>query len=109
MPRCLHGDAYGFLRGFFSQDECVRIKSVLGNVLKEALIFVQENCTPRMSTTSINVVANTLRLLSALLPVGEDGQAIPIGAEHLGHLTVFAMLWSVGGLLDVPERAKLHR
>lgn len=45
-------------------------------------------------------------LLEGLIPTAEDGK--DIGASHLEKIIVFAIMWSIGSLLELDDRKKVH-
>jgi len=50
-------------------------------------------------------VRQALDLLEGLIPVSEDNK--DISANHLKQLIVFAIMWSLGALLELSERRKV--
>ena len=47
-------------------------------------------------------------LLEGLIPTSQDQQPITLSADHLEKLYIFALMWSVGSLLELEDRAKME-
>jgi dynein heavy chain len=53
-----------------------------------------------------NYIKQACDLLTGLIPKKEDGTTV--GADHLRKLYVFALMWSVGAVLELSDRARLQ-
>jgi len=51
-------------------------------------------------------VRQALDLLEGLIPVSEDNK--DISSSHLKQLIVFAIMWSLGALLELSDRRKVR-
>ncbi len=47
-------------------------------------------------------------LLSGLIPCSEES-TVTLSAAHLGRLFLFSLMWSVGALLELEDRAKMEQ
>ena len=47
-------------------------------------------------------------LLEGLIPTSQDQQPMTLSADHLEKLYIFALMWSVGSLLELDDRAKME-
>ena len=47
-------------------------------------------------------------LLEGLIPEKEDTHAKALSASHLQNLFIFALMWSMGALLELDDRAKME-
>lgn len=52
-----------------------------------------------------NYIRQAIDLLEGLIPKSEDKE---IGGDHLRRLIVFSIMWSVGSLLELADRKKVH-
>ena len=62
--------------------------------------------TPKMELLECNYIAQCITLLQGLIPTKDDGSQV--STAHLGRLFVFAIMWSIGALLELEDRAKLE-
>ena len=46
-------------------------------------------------------------LLEGLIPTGEDGTPKNLPKDHLAKIFIFALMWSLGALLELEDRAKV--
>lgn len=54
------------------------------------------------------VIAQAITLLEGLIPRKDDKEGGGASPEHLENLYVFAVMWSVGALLELEDRSKLE-
>uniref|UniRef100_A0A3P8WNT4 AAA+ ATPase domain-containing protein n=1 Tax=Cynoglossus semilaevis TaxID=244447 RepID=A0A3P8WNT4_CYNSE len=64
------------------------------------LEFVFTAVCPKMQVLECMYIRQTIDLLQGLLPAAEE--------KHLGRLFVFAIMWSLGALLELDDRAKME-
>ncbi|EDQ85634.1 uncharacterized protein MONBRDRAFT_38754 [Monosiga brevicollis MX1] len=68
--------------------------------------FVVTSLNAKMKLLECNYVKQCLDLLDGLIPSGEDAGSA--SAEHLARLYVFCLMWSLGAVLELDDRAKLQ-
>eukprot|EP00118_Oscarella_pearsei_P013119 m.101516 g.101516 ORF g.101516 m.101516 type:complete len:4701 (+) comp37133_c1_seq2:73-14175(+) len=61
---------------------------------------------PKMELLECNYIVQCVTLLQGLIPTKDDGS--PASAAHLGRLFVFALMWSIGALLELEDREKME-
>lgn len=61
---------------------------------------------PKMELLECNYISQCVSLLQGLIPTKEDGSSL--SPVHLGRLFVFTLMWSVGALLELDDRAKME-
>jgi dynein heavy chain len=61
---------------------------------------------PKMELLECNYIAQCVALLQGLIPTKDDGSSV--SALHLGRLFVFTLMWSIGALLELDDRAKME-
>jgi dynein heavy chain len=66
--------------------------------------YVEENLHPKMQILEVNYIANCIGMLEGLLPTGDQN----VGRARLTKTYVFALMWSIGGLLELDERLKFQ-
>uniref|UniRef100_A0A4W3JT40 Dynein heavy chain 5, axonemal-like n=1 Tax=Callorhinchus milii TaxID=7868 RepID=A0A4W3JT40_CALMI len=67
--------------------------------------FVFTAVMPKMSSLEFMYIKQAIDLLQGLLPGAEDKQP---SREHIAGLFIFAIMWSIGALLELDGRAKLE-
>ncbi|XP_033111994.1 dynein heavy chain 5, axonemal-like [Anneissia japonica] len=73
---------------------------------KNILTYSKQYLNPRMDLLECMYTRQTIDLLDGLIPP-EDSPNQPT-AEHLERLFIFAVMWSVGALLELDDRKKLE-
>ena len=87
---------------------------VLWNLFQESFDdiynFVQVSLDAKMDILECNYIAQAINLLDGLIP-GEDehGHKVGLTVSHLEKLFVFSLMWSLGALLEIDDRAKLEQ
>ncbi|CAJ1081553.1 dynein axonemal heavy chain 5 isoform X1 [Xyrichtys novacula] len=69
------------------------------------LDFVSTAVSPKMQVLECMYIKQTIDLLQGLLPTVEDKQG---SHGDVGRLFVFAVMWSLGALLELDDRAKME-
>ncbi|KAM3593194.1 uncharacterized protein V6R79_007624 [Siganus canaliculatus] len=72
---------------------------------QDLLDFISTAVSPKMEVLECMYIRQTLDLLQGLLPGAENKQC---GQEVLSRLFVFAVMWSLGALLELDDRAKME-
>ncbi|KAI8792083.1 dynein heavy chain 5, axonemal [Biomphalaria glabrata] len=82
------------------------IYSAFESVFSRLYLFVTQNLEPKMEVLECNYIRQAIDLLEGLLPGGEDPKDIT--TEHTKRLIVFALMFSVGALLELEDRKKMQ-
>ena len=64
------------------------------------------NLEGKMKLLECNYIAQACHMLEGLLPPKDDTSSLP--QPYLQHLYIFSIMWSVGALLELSDRAKLE-
>ncbi|XP_072364820.1 dynein axonemal heavy chain 5 [Scyliorhinus torazame] len=75
------------------------------NVFQDLIGFVFTAVTPKMLILECMYIKQAIDLLQGLLPGIEDKQPSP---EQVARLFIFAVMWSIGALLELDDRAKME-
>ncbi|XP_040105705.1 dynein heavy chain 8, axonemal isoform X1 [Oryx dammah] len=75
-------------------------------IFEDAYTFMKLNLNPKMQLLECNYIVQSLNLLEGLIPSKEEGGISCV--EHLHKLFVFALMWSLGALLELESRDKLE-
>ncbi|XP_064627182.1 dynein axonemal heavy chain 5-like isoform X2 [Lineus longissimus] len=68
--------------------------------------YIIQSLNPKMEILECNYIRQAMDLMDGLLPPGDESKNM--SKEHVGKLTVFAMMWSLGSLLELEDRKKLE-
>ncbi|GAB1603059.1 dynein axonemal heavy chain 5 [Argonauta hians] len=68
--------------------------------------YLVQNLSPKMRLLECNYIRQAIDLLEGLIPSEEDRK--DISQSHLNNLIVFALMWSIGALLENSDRQKLE-
>ncbi|KAL0969946.1 hypothetical protein UPYG_G00235000 [Umbra pygmaea] len=74
------------------------------SAFQDLINFVFTAVSPKMPILECMYIKQTIDLLQGLLPTVEEKQA----QGHVSRLFVFAVMWSVGALLELEDRSKLE-
>ncbi|XP_029955923.1 dynein heavy chain 5, axonemal [Salarias fasciatus] len=72
---------------------------------QDLLDFVSTAVSPKMQVLECMYIRQTIDLLQGLLPAAEEKQGCH---GDVGRLFVFAVMWSLGALLELDDRAKME-
>lgn len=72
----------------------------------ESLAYTVNSLGPKMILLECNYMAQALNLLTGLIPVGDDGINAP--PDTIKKLYVFALMWSLGSVLELDDRERLQ-
>uniref|UniRef100_A0A671WTD6 Dynein, axonemal, heavy chain 5 n=1 Tax=Sparus aurata TaxID=8175 RepID=A0A671WTD6_SPAAU len=75
-------------------------------LLQDLLDFVSTAVSPKMQVLECMYIRQTIDLLQGLLPAAEEKQGCH---GDVGRLFVFAVMWSLGAVLELEDRAKMER
>ncbi|EDV21817.1 uncharacterized protein TRIADDRAFT_59929 [Trichoplax adhaerens] len=86
--------------------EAETLRSLFSHTFAEIYQFVNQNLEAKMNVLECNYIFQAIRLLDGLIPDKDDvGNVSPLQLEHL---YTFAIMWSLGALLELDHRAKLE-
>ncbi|TKC36333.1 hypothetical protein EI555_006320, partial [Monodon monoceros] len=80
--------------------------SLYDKIFEDIYTFMKLNLSPKMQLLECNYIVQSLNLLEGLIPSKEEGGISCV--EHLHKLFVFALMWSLGALLELESRNKLE-
>nr|XP_015210363.1 PREDICTED: dynein heavy chain 5, axonemal-like [Lepisosteus oculatus] len=75
------------------------------SVFQDLINFVFTAVSPKMQILECMYIKQAIDLLQGLLPVTEEKQT---SQEHVARLFVFAVMWSIGALLELEDRTKIE-
>uniref|UniRef100_A0A8C1V1B6 Dynein, axonemal, heavy chain 5 like n=1 Tax=Cyprinus carpio TaxID=7962 RepID=A0A8C1V1B6_CYPCA len=75
------------------------------SVYQDLMTFVCTAVSPKMQLLECMYIKQTIDLLQGLLPAVEEKH---LTAAHIKRLFIFAVMWSVGALLELDDRAKME-
>ena len=101
----------GWLNYMLSQKKITQQESeVLMNLFDGSFVdayrFIKNSCEPKMKTLECNYISQANKLLEGLIPTKDETSSL--SNLFLEHLYIFALMWSIGALLELEDRAKLE-
>uniref|UniRef100_A0A3B4C567 AAA+ ATPase domain-containing protein n=1 Tax=Pygocentrus nattereri TaxID=42514 RepID=A0A3B4C567_PYGNA len=82
-----------------------KILTSQAEVLLSCFNSVYQVISPKMQLLECMYIKQTIDLLQGLLSAGEEKQ---LTAAYIGRLFVFAVMWSVGAVLELEDRSKME-
>ena len=70
--------------------------------------YMINNLVAKMSTLECNYITQSCTLMEGLIALAGKEEAQPLNRQHLEHLYIFCLMWSVGALLELDDRAKME-
>ena len=68
--------------------------------------FATINLNAKMKLLECSYIMQSCHILEGLIPAKEDNSSLP--KEHLERLYIFSLMWSVGALQELEDRAKME-
>uniref|UniRef100_A0A8B9MIB1 AAA+ ATPase domain-containing protein n=1 Tax=Accipiter nisus TaxID=211598 RepID=A0A8B9MIB1_9AVES len=90
----------------FSSQEAEVLQSLYDGIFEPAYTYMKLNLNPKMELLECNYIMQSINLLEGLIPSKEEGCLSTI--FHLHKLFCFAIMWSLGALLELDSRDKLE-
>ncbi|CAL8236582.1 unnamed protein product, partial [Boreogadus saida] len=87
------------------QTQAQPLQECFNGSYQDLVDFVTTAVSPKMQVLECMYIKQTIDLLQGLLPPSEEKQR---SRGDLGRLFVFAVMWSLGALLELEDRAKLE-
>ncbi|XP_046353935.2 dynein axonemal heavy chain 5-like isoform X1 [Haliotis rufescens] len=82
------------------------IYNVFEAIFPKLYLFVIQTLEPKMGVLECMYIRQAIDVLEGLLPKGDDNKDIQ--RDHLTRLIIFAIMWSLGALLEIEDRKKLE-
>ncbi|XP_032818620.1 dynein axonemal heavy chain 5-like isoform X1 [Petromyzon marinus] len=79
--------------------------STMDSVFQDLINFVFTAVNPKMDILECMYIKQAIELLKGLLPEADERR---LEHSHLQRLLVFALMWSVGALLELEDRARME-
>ncbi|XP_056594071.1 dynein axonemal heavy chain 5 [Triplophysa dalaica] len=79
--------------------------SSFNSVYQDLMNFITTAVSPKMQLLECMYIKQTIDLLQGLLP---DVEEKLLKGSHINRLFIFAVMWSVGALLELDDRAKME-
>ena len=67
--------------------------------------FITQSLSPKMPLLECMYIKQAINLLEGLIPGGEDEKNLT--PQYLSKIIVFAIMWSLGALLELDDRRKV--
>ena len=87
-----------------SSSETNIIMQAFESFLDDMFLFLSEHTAEKMDIINVNKVATTLKLLNGLLPTN----AAELPRAVILRIVTFALMWSVAGVLEMKDQARVH-
>ena len=81
------------------------IRESFTSTWQDCLNYVVNSLNPKMVLLDCNYIQQALDLLTGLIPSGDDSVTSP---DHLKKLYLFALMWSLGSVLELDDRGRLQ-
>ncbi|KFQ24224.1 Dynein heavy chain 8, axonemal, partial [Merops nubicus] len=88
-----------------SCEEAEVLQNLYDRIFQPAYTYMKLNLNPKMELLECNYIMQSLHLLEGLIPSKEGGLSNTL---HLHKLFCFAIMWSLGALLELDDRDKLE-
>ncbi|NXV72009.1 DYH8 protein, partial [Atlantisia rogersi] len=89
-----------------SSQEAEVLQSLYDRIFEPAYTYMKLNLNPKMELLECNYIMQSINLLEGLIPSKEEGGLSTI--FHLHKVFCFAIMWSLGALLELDSRDKLE-
>ena len=73
---------------------------------EETLAYVLNSLNPKIVLLQCNYIAQALDLLTGLIPSGDSD--VIVTPAHLTNLYLFAVMWSIGAVLELDDRSRMQ-
>ena len=100
----------GWLTGRSQQENDV-LWGLFDRSFDPVLTYIRLNLEAKMNVLECNYIKQAMDLLAGLIPEGEheNTSAASLTPQCLERLYIFALMWSVGALLELDDRAKMEQ
>ena len=70
--------------------------------------YANSNLSAKMTILECNYIVQACDLLEGLIPLSGKEENQSLERKYLEHLYIFVVMWSIGALLELDDRAKLE-
>ncbi|XP_030832172.1 dynein heavy chain 8, axonemal [Strongylocentrotus purpuratus] len=84
------------------------LHNLFHNCFDDIYMYVSHNLLPKMETLECNYIKQAVDLLEGLIPKKDEHDHSTMPAAHLEKLFIFAVMWSLGALLELEDRARME-
>ncbi|MGH0129841.1 UNVERIFIED_CONTAM: hypothetical protein FKN15_041268 [Acipenser sinensis] len=88
-----------------NSNSVLALKQILMALLQDLINFVFTAVAPKMQMLECMYIRQAIDLLQGLLPATEEKTP---SQEHVSRLFIFAVMWSIGALLELEDRVKME-
>ena len=89
-----------------TQQEATILETLFEGSFLKVYQFALINLEAKMKLLECNYIAQACNVLEGLIPTKEPTVSLP--KEHLERLYIFSLMWSIGALRELDERAKME-
>ncbi|XP_056012226.1 dynein axonemal heavy chain 8-like [Ostrea edulis] len=89
-----------------NSQESELLLALFDKTFDELYSYINTTLIPKMETLQCNQIMQACNLLEGLIPKKDDKGTLP--AFHLENLFIFSLMWSLGALLELDDRAKME-
>lgn len=93
---------------FITQPESVTLLELYDSSFQDTYNYTTTNLVAKLSTLECNYITQSCTLMEGLIALSSREEAQTRGKQHLEHLYIFCLMWSVGALLELDDRAKME-
>ncbi|XP_071095783.1 dynein axonemal heavy chain 8-like [Haliotis cracherodii] len=95
----------GWLRTRNGQEAEI-LQTLYHKIFEDLFLYVNLNLSAKMDTLQCNQIRQSCDVLQGLIPKKDDKGCLP--SYHLERLFIFALMWSLGALLELEDRVKME-
>lgn len=89
-------------------DQAKSLKKFFGKIYGDLHLFVQTKLSAKMKILEAIYIRQTCDLLKGLLDIDEVSEPIKYPESHLERIFLFAVMWSLGAVLELEDRDKME-
>ncbi|XP_071945990.1 dynein axonemal heavy chain 8-like [Antedon mediterranea] len=88
--------------------EAAVLQELFNKIFEDLFNYVTLSLHPKMVILQCNYIKQAIDLLVGLLPVKEEHDHTALPPAYLEKLFIFSLMWSLGALLELDDRAKMQ-
>lgn len=89
-----------------TQSESAILSDLYDQSFLDAYLFSTVYCQAKMNLLQCNYIYQSCQLLEGLIPAKEEN--VSLSKSHLEKLYIFSLMWSIGALIELEDRAKME-